>query len=98
MQEYKNKIALDYADLIYDGKWFSNFKKHLDKFIDSTQDKVSGKIALRLYKGNIFPISIESPNSLYNPDLAGFTMGDEYDQKDAEGFIKIFGLPLRNQK
>ncbi len=92
---YKNKLALDYADLIYDGKWFLNFKNHLDAFINSTQVKVTGDIIVRLYKGNIFPVSIYSKYSLYNADLAGFTMDESYDQKDAEGFIKIFGLPLK---
>ncbi len=92
---YKNKIALDYADLIYDGKWFSPFKNHLDAFIDSTQQNLTGNVVVRLYKGNVFPVSIDSKYSLYNPDLAGFTMGNDYDQQDAKGFINIFGLPLK---
>lgn len=92
---YKNKIALDYADLIYDGKWFGNFKTHLDAFINSTQEKVTGEVIIRLYKGNIFPVSIDSKYSLYNADLAGFTMYDSYNQQDAKGFINIFGLPLK---
>ncbi len=92
---YKNKIALDYADLVYDGKWFSNIKKNLDAFIDKTQEKVCGEVVIKLYKGNVFPVSISSPYSLYNPDLAGFTMGSDYDQMDAKGFINIFGLPLK---
>jgi argininosuccinate synthase len=92
---YKNKLALDYADLIYDGKWFGDFRKHLDAFIDSTQLSVSGEVSLRLYKGNIFPVSIKSQNSLYKADLAGFTMNDDYNQEDAKGFINIFGLPLK---
>ena len=92
---YKCKIALDYADLIYDGKWFSSFKNHLDTFINSTQNNVTGNVSVKLYKGNIFPVSIDSKHSLYNPDLAGFTMGGDYNQQDAKGFINIFGLPLK---
>lgn len=59
---------------------------------------MNGDVVLRLYKGNILSVSISSPNSLYNPSLAGFTMRDEYNQKDAEGFIKIFGLPIKVAK
>lgn len=92
---YKNKLALDYADLIYDGKWFGDFRQHLDAFISSTQVSVSGEVSLKLYKGNIFPVSIKSKNSLYKADLAGFTMNEDYNQEDAKGFINIFGLPLK---
>jgi argininosuccinate synthase len=67
----------------------------MDAFINKTQEQVSGEVVVKLYKGNIFSVSISSPNSLYNPNLAGFTMGEEYNQKDAEGFIKIFGLPMK---
>lgn len=92
---YKNKISLDYADLVYDGKWFSELRVALDQFVDSTQKTVSGEVKVKLYKGSIFPVSIDSKYSLFKPDLAGFTMGDEYDQNDAKGFINIFGLPLK---
>ena len=95
---YKQKMALEYADLIYTGLWFSPLKKCLDVFINETQKSVNGDVVLRLYKGNILSVSIFSPNSLYNPSLAGFTMRDEYNQKDAEGFIKIFGLPIKVAK
>ena len=67
----------------------------MDEFINKTQENVNGDVVLKLYKGNILPVSISSKNSLYNPELAGFTMGEEYNQKDAEGFIKIFSLPLK---
>lgn len=92
---YKQKMALEYADLIYDGKWFSPLKEYLDVFIDKTQENVNGDVTLKLYKGNIFSVSILSKNSLYNAKLAGFNMGDEYNQKDAEGFIKISSLPMK---
>ena len=92
---YKQKMALEYAELIYDGKWFSPLKQCLDAFINKTQEKVNGEVELKLYKGNIFSKSIYSPNSLYNAKLAGFEMGEEYNQKDAEGFIKISSLPMK---
>lgn len=92
---YKQKMALEYADLIYDGKWFSPLKQCLDAFINKTQETVSGEVELKLYKGNVFSVSISSPNSLYNAKLAGFEMGEEYNQKDAEGFIKISSLPMK---
>ena len=92
---YKQKMALEYAELIYDGKWFSPLKQCLDAFINKTQEKVSGGVELKLYKGNVFSVSISSPNSLYNAKLAGFEMGEEYNQKDAEGFIKISSLPMK---
>lgn len=92
---YKQKMALEYAELIYDGKWFSPLKQCLDAFIDKTQEKVNGEVVLKLYKGNIFSKSISSHNSLYNAKLAGFEMGEEYNQKDAEGFIKISSLPMK---
>jgi argininosuccinate synthase len=92
---YKNKIALDYANLIYEGKFFCKLKNSLDAFINETQKNVSGIVKVKLYKGNIFPVSITSNYSLYNPNLAGFTMNSEYSQQDAKGFINIFGLPMK---
>ena len=92
---YKQKMALDYADLVYNGLWFSSLKSCMDEFINKTQENVNGDVVLKLYKGNILPVSISSKNSLYNPELAGFTMGEEYNQKDAEGFIKIFSLSFK---
>ena len=93
--QYKQKMALDYANLIYSAGWFTQIKECMDAFINKTQEYVSGEVILKLYKGNIFSVSISSPNSLYNPNLAGFSMGEEYNQKDAEGFIKIFSLPMK---
>ena len=94
---YKQQIALKYADLVYDGYWFSTIRKALDAFVNVTQEKVTGEITLKLYKGNIIPAGIKSPYSTYNMDLASFTDTELYDQKDATGFIKLFGLPLRGQ-
>ena len=92
---YKQKMALDYANLVYSAGWFTQIKECMDAFINKTQEQVSGEVVVKLYKGNVFAVSISSPNSLYNPNLAGFTMGEEYNQKDAEGFIKIFSLPMK---
>lgn len=93
---YKEHIALEYARMVYYGEWFTAKREALDKFIDETQKYVTGKIKLKLYKGNIFIVSRESKYSLYKPDLASFDKTAkgllEYNQKDAEGFINIFGL------
>ena len=92
---YKQKMAVDYANLVYSAGWCTQLKDCMDAFINKTQERVSGDVVLKLYKGNVFSVSISSPYSLYNPDLAGFKMGSEYNQKDAEGFIKIFSLPMK---
>ena len=88
-------MALDYANLIYSAGWFTQLKECMDAFVNKTQEHVSGEVEIKLYKGNVFSVSISSPNSLYNANLAGFTMGNDYNQKDAEGFIKIFSLPMK---
>ena len=82
---------------MYDGKWFSQSREALDAFVQSTQEAVSGTVKLKLYKGNIVPAAINSDASLYDHDLASFSDTDLYDQKDAKGFIKVFGLPLKIQ-
>ncbi len=92
---YKQHVALDYGQMVYNGLWFTPLREALDAFIDSTQQVVTGEVALELYKGNISVLSRRSPNSLYSTAIASFTMGETYDQKDAEGFIKLVGLPMR---
>ena len=92
---FKQKMAIEYANLVYSAGWFSQLKTCMDCFIDKTQENVNGDVEIKLYKGNIFSVSISSNNSLYNPNLAGFKMDDAYNQKDAEGFIKIFSLPMK---
>ncbi len=94
-QHYKQKIALDYAELVYDGKWFTPLREALDGFVERTQRHVTGEIRLRLRQGRIDVLSRTSPHSLYAPEIASFTMGDEYDQRDAAGFINLTGLPIR---
>ena len=92
---YKQKIALDYADLVYNGQWFTALREALDAFINETQRRVSGEIVLRLYKGHVDVVSRKSPYSLYSEEIASFTMGADYDQKDAAGFINLVGLPIK---
>ncbi|MEZ5362590.1 MAG: argininosuccinate synthase [Bryobacterales bacterium] len=92
---YKQKVALDYADLVYDGKWFTPLREALDAFITSTQEYVTGEVKVQLYKGHVDVLSRKSPYSLYSEKIASFTMGADYDQKDAEGFINLTGLPIR---
>jgi argininosuccinate synthase len=92
---YKQKLALDYAEMVYNGLWFTPLREALDAFFEKVSESATGEIKLRLYKGNIEPLSRRSPNSLYSLDIASFTMGDSYDQKDALGFINLTGLPMK---
>ncbi len=92
---YKQQVALKYADLVYYGQWFSPLREALDAFVNATQRSVTGDVRLKLYKGRCTPAGMKSPNSLYQADLASFTMGAEYDQIDAKGFIRLFGLPMK---
>jgi len=92
---YKQKIALDYADLVYNGQWFTALREALDAFVNETQRRVSGEIVMRLYKGHVDVVSRKSPYSLYSEEIASFTMGADYDQKDAAGFINLIGLPIK---
>jgi len=94
---YKQKVALDYAEMVYNGLWFTPLRESLDAFFAEVTKPVTGEITMRLYKGNLEPVSRKSPNSLYNLDIASFTMGASYDQKDALGFINIIGLPIKVQ-
>jgi argininosuccinate synthase len=93
---YKQILALKYAEIVYYGLWFTPLREALDGFVDQTQKDITGTVTLKLYKGNIAMGGRESEFSLYRTDLSSFTMGDSYDQKDAEGFIRILGLPARS--
>ena len=95
MAHYKQKLALDYAELVYNGLWFTPLRESLDAFFEKASETTTGEITLRLYKGNIQPVSRKSPYSLYSLDIASFTMGAEYDQRDARGFINLIGLPVQ---
>lgn len=92
---YKNQLAIKFAELVYSGEWFTPLREALTAFVDSSQQTVTGEVKLKLYKGNIITAGTQSPYSLYNEDIASFTTGDLYSHKDAEGFINLFGLPLK---
>ncbi len=92
---YKQQVALKYADLVYYGLWFSPLREALDAFVNVTQRNVTGEVRLKLFKGRCTIAGMKSPNSLYQMDLASFKMGEEYDQMDAKGFIRLFALPVK---
>lgn len=93
----KQKLSMVYANLVYNGEWFTPVRQAIDAFVKETQKVVTGEVTLKLYKGNIIPAGIKSPFSLYDMDLGGFSDVDMYDQKDATGFIRCFGLPLKTR-
>jgi argininosuccinate synthase len=93
--KFKDLAAIKYADLVYNGLWFTPLREALDAFVDSTQGPVTGVVRLKLYKGNIIPAGRQSPFSLYREDFATFGYEDVYDQSDAEGFIHLYGLPMK---
>lgn len=95
--QMKEQLASKYAELVYDGNWFSKLKQALDAFVDVTQETVSGDVRVKLYKGSCTAVASRSPYSLYNEELATFGADEIYSQKDAEGFINLFGLPLKVQ-
>lgn len=92
---YKQHVALRYAELVYYGQWFTPLREALDSFVATTQRDVTGTVTLGLYKGNVRVLDRCSPYSLYDTSIGSFVMGPDYNQKDAEGFINIMGLPLR---
>ncbi len=93
------KVKLDmgnlFAQIVYEGKWFTPLREAVQAFIESTQEYVTGEVKLKLYKGNIIKAGTTSPYSLYNESIASFTTGDLYDHHDAEGFINLFGLSTK---
>jgi argininosuccinate synthase len=92
---FKDLVALKYAELVYNGMWFTPLREALDAFVDSTQGPVTGLVRMKLYKGNVIPAGRKSKFSLYREDFATFGQEDVYDQSDAEGFIRLYGLPLK---
>jgi argininosuccinate synthase len=92
---YKEQLAVRYGELVYDGMWFSPLREALAAFVDSTQQTVTGLVRLKLYKGNIMSAGAKSPYSLYHEGFVTFGRDEVYNQKDAEGFINLFGLPLK---
>ena len=90
---YKAQVAMKLADILYNGQWFTPLREAISAFVDKTQETVTGKVKLKLYKGNIINAGVESPYSLYNEDLASFGESD-HDQTDSAGFINLWGLPI----
>ena len=92
----KEKLSITFGELVYNGQWFTPLREALTAFVNKTQEKVTGTVRLKLYKGNIINAGVWSPNSLYSEEIATFGESD-YDQKDADGFINLFGLPVKVQ-
>ncbi|MBO5008232.1 MAG: argininosuccinate synthase [Clostridia bacterium] len=92
---YKMEVANKFAELVYDGLWYTPLREALSAFVDSTQETVTGTVRMKLYKGNCTPAGAKSPYSLYDEDIATFAEDEVYDQKDSAGFINLFGLPLK---
>ena len=91
----KQRLSLEYADLIYNGKWYSKACSAITAFMNETQENVTGSVKLKLYKGNIKPAGIFTENALYDESISSFGNSELYDHKDAEGFINLFTLPLK---
>jgi len=92
---FKEMVAVKYAELTYNGLWFTPLREALDAFVNSTQGPITGLVRLKLYKGNIITAGRKSPFSLYREDFATFGQEDVYDQSNAEGFIRLFGLSMK---
>ncbi len=92
---YKMDVANKFAELVYDGLWYTPLRESLSAFVDETQKTVTGTVRMKLYKGNCMPAGAKSPYSLYDEDIATFSEDEVYDQKDSAGFINLFGLPLK---
>ena len=93
----KQELAITFAELVYNGQWYTPLREALSAFVDSTQKNVTGKVKLKLYKGNIIKAGVWSDYALYSEQLATFGEDDVYDQADAAGFIHLYGLPIKVQ-
>ena len=94
-QHYKEFVAIKFAQLVYTGQWFTPLREALSAFVDKTQENVTGDVTLCLYKGNMINAGVKSPYSLYSEEIATFDEDHVYNQKDSEGFINLFGLPIK---
>ena len=94
-QHYKQQVALKFADIVYNGQWYTPLREALTAFVDSTQQTVTGEVKLKLYKGNIINAGVTSPYTLYSEEVATFGEDEVYDQMDSQGFINLFGLPIK---
>jgi argininosuccinate synthase len=94
-QHYKQLIGIKYGEMVYDGQWFTPLREALDAFVEKTQETVTGDVKLRIYKGNVMNAGITSPYSLYSEEIATFGEDECYNQMDSQGFINLFGLPIK---
>ena len=94
-QHYKQQVALKFADLVYNGQWYTPLREALSAFVDSTQQSVTGDVKLKLYKGNIINAGVASDYTLYDEEVATFDADEVYNQMDSQGFINLFGLPIK---
>jgi len=92
---YKDLIAQKFAELVYNGQWYTPLREALSAFVDNTQNFVTGKVKLKLYKGNVLPAGTFSKYSLHSEELSTFNKDDVYNQADSAGFINLFGLPVK---
>ena len=92
---YKAQMAQKYADIVYNGQWFTPLREAMDAFADKLEETVTGDVKLKLYKGNIINAGVTSPYSLYDEQTASFGEDEDYNQKDSAGFINLFGLPVK---
>ena len=95
VMEYKKLVGTKFAALVYEGKWFCTLRESLSAFVAKTEERVTGHVKMKLYKGNIIKAGTTSDYTLYSESLASFTTGDLYDHKDASGFINLFGLSMK---
>lgn len=94
-QHYKQKVSLDFAELVYNGLWYTTLREALSAFVDKTQETVTGEVKLKLYKGNVINAGVTSPYSLYNEEFATFGEDGVYDQTDSQGFVNLYALPIK---
>ena len=94
-QHFKQHVGIKYGELVYNGLWFTPLREALDAFVNKTQECVTGDVKLRIYKGNVMNAGVTSPNSLYSEDIATFGEDDCYNQMDSQGFINLYGLPVK---
>ena len=94
-QHFKQQVALKFADILYNGQWYTPLREALSAFVDETEKKCTGEVKLKLYKGNVINAGVTSPYTLYDEETASFGEDDNYNQNDSAGFINLFGLPIK---
>jgi argininosuccinate synthase len=94
---YKDKVAVEFASLVYNGLWFTTLREALSAFVNKTQETVTGDVKLKLYKGNVINAGVTSPYTLYDEEYATFGEDGVYDQTDSQGFVNLYALPIKVQ-